>query len=117
MAPKTPSSAKRTLAAAAAAAATTKPAPSAQTQSSSTSSPATASSASTVALRTLWATYLDATPSRLKLIDAFLVFLILTGVVQFVYCVLVTSFPFNAFLAGYVRRGRLTFRPPPPPSL
>jgi len=55
---------------------------------------------STVALRTFWATYLDATPSRLKLIDAFLVYLVLTGVVQFVYCVLVTSFPFNTFLAG-----------------
>ncbi|KAF8269702.1 DAD family-domain-containing protein [Lactarius quietus] len=28
-------------------------------------------------------------------------FLILSGVIQFVYCVLVTSFPFNAFLAGF----------------
>ncbi|KAH9962415.1 DAD family-domain-containing protein [Russula dissimulans] len=95
MAPKTPSGAKRTPAASA----TPKPAPGAQSKGSS-SSPALAS-ASTAALRTLWATYLDATSSRLKLIDAFLVFLVLTGVVQFVYCVLVTSFPFNAFLAGF----------------
>ena len=53
-----------------------------------------------VALRTLWMAYLDATPARLKLVDAFLAFLVLSGVAQFAYCVLVTSFPFNAFLAG-----------------
>jgi oligosaccharyltransferase complex subunit epsilon len=51
-------------------------------------------------VHTLWTAYLDATPSRLKFIDAFLVFLVLSGVAQFAYCVLVTSFPFNAFLAG-----------------
>jgi hypothetical protein len=68
---------------------------------SSTSSPA-ATSASKVALDTLWAAYLNTTSPRLKLVDAFLVFLVLSGVIQFVYCVLVTSFPFNAFLAGCV---------------
>jgi len=69
--------------------------------SSSSSSSATATSASKVALHTLWAAYLNTTPSRLKLVDAFLVFLVLSGVIQFVYCVLVTSFPFNAFLSGF----------------
>ncbi len=59
------------------------------------------SSLSSVALQSLWNAYLDTTPSRLKFVDAFLVFLILSGVIQFVYCILVTSFPFNAFLAGY----------------
>jgi oligosaccharyltransferase complex subunit epsilon len=59
-------------------------------------------SASSTAVQTLWGAYLDKTPARLKFIDAFLVFLILSGVIQFVYCVLVTSFPFNAFLAGWV---------------
>lgn len=59
------------------------------------------SSPSSFALQSLWTAYLDSTPSRLKFIDAFLVFLILSGVTQFIYCVLVTSFPFNAFLAGY----------------
>ena len=58
-------------------------------------------SPSSVALQSLWNAYLDTTHTRLKFIDAFLVFLILSGVIQFVYCVLVTSFPFNAFLAGY----------------
>ncbi|KAF8261466.1 DAD family-domain-containing protein [Lactarius quietus] len=67
----------------------------------SSTKPAPSSSLSPVALRSLWTAYLDNTTSRLKFIDAFLVFLILSGVIQFVYCVLVTSFPFNAFLAGF----------------
>ena len=68
---------------------------------SSASAPASAlSSASTAALRTLWIAYVDATPARLKLVDAFLVFLALSGAAQFAYCVLVTNFPYNAFLAG-----------------
>ena len=75
-----------------------KPAP-AVSHSTSSSAPASVST-SALALRTLWNTYLDATPSRLKLIDSFLVFLVLSGVAQFVYCVLVTNFPYNAFLSG-----------------
>ncbi|BFZ54233.1 oligosaccharyltransferase complex subunit epsilon [Savitreella phatthalungensis] len=49
----------------------------------------------------VWKAYLRETPHRLKLIDAFLVFLIYVGVVQFAYCVLVGNYPFNAFLAGF----------------
>jgi oligosaccharyltransferase complex subunit epsilon len=75
-----------------------KPAP-AVSHSTSSSAPASVST-SALALRTLWNTYLDATSSRLKLIDSFLVFLVLSGVAQFVYCVLVTNFPYNAFLSG-----------------
>jgi len=56
--------------------------------------------ASTNAVESLWKAYSDNTPKRLKFIDSFLVFLMLSGIVQFLYCVLVTSFPFNAFLAG-----------------
>jgi len=44
--------------------------------------------------------YINATPTQLKLVNSFLVFLALLGVVQFAYCVLVTNFPYNAFLAG-----------------
>jgi oligosaccharyltransferase complex subunit epsilon len=73
----------------------------APSSSASASAPASALSfASTAALRTLWMAYVDATPARLKLVDAFLVFLFLSGAVQFAYCVLVTNFPYNAFLAG-----------------
>lgn len=54
------------------------------------------------AISALFSAYTNQTSPRLKFIDAFLVFLILGGVVQFAYCVLVTNFPFNAFLAGWV---------------
>ncbi|EGO01562.1 hypothetical protein SERLA73DRAFT_176920 [Serpula lacrymans var. lacrymans S7.3] len=60
-----------------------------------------ASSATTEAVSSLWKSYTEQTPDRLKFIDAFLVFIILSGVTQFLYCVLVTNFPFNAFLAGF----------------
>ncbi|KAI0698864.1 DAD family-domain-containing protein [Cytidiella melzeri] len=53
------------------------------------------------AVQTLLKAYNETTSSRLKLIDTFLVFLMLSGVMQFAYCVLVTNFPFNAFLAGF----------------
>ncbi|KAI0829334.1 defender against cell death 1 [Trametes gibbosa] len=49
----------------------------------------------------LWNAYYETTSTRLKTIDAFLVFLMLSGIIQFLYCILVTNFPFNAFLAGF----------------
>ncbi|KAH9843731.1 DAD/Ost2 [Rhodofomes roseus] len=60
------------------------------------SSPATTNS-----FQSLLRSYNETTLPRLKLIDAFLLFLMLSGIIQFVYCVLVTNFPFNAFLAGF----------------
>jgi oligosaccharyltransferase complex subunit epsilon len=66
----------------------------------SSSKPSPTSSEKSVAVSTLWKSYIDQTPDRLKFIDAFLAFIVLSGVLQFVYCVLVTNFPFNAFLAG-----------------
>jgi len=63
---------------------------------------AQSSSASpTDAFNSLWKAYNDNTSNRLKFIDAFLFFLMLSGVVQFAYCILVTNFPYNAFLAGF----------------
>ena len=56
------------------------------------------------AVETLWRAYVDTTPGRLKFIDSFLVFLMLSGVMQFLYCILVTNFPFNAFLAGCAQK-------------
>lgn len=53
------------------------------------------------AVESLWKAYSDNTSKRLKFIDSFLVFLMLSGIVQFLYCILVTNFPFNAFLAGF----------------
>jgi len=52
-------------------------------------------------IQALWKSYTDETPSRLKVIDSFLAFIMFSGVVQFAYCVLVTTFPYNAFLSGF----------------
>lgn len=46
--------------------------------------------------------YLTGTPSNLKIIDAYLLYVLLTGIIQFVYCLLVGTFPFNSFLAGFI---------------
>lgn len=54
------------------------------------------------AFGTLADAYRKETPVRVKLIDSFLVFLVLTGVAQFAYCILLSDYPFNSYLAGYV---------------
>jgi oligosaccharyltransferase complex subunit epsilon len=46
--------------------------------------------------------YLQSTSKKLKIIDAYLLFVLLTGVIQFVYCCLVGTFPFNSFLSGFI---------------
>ena len=46
--------------------------------------------------------YSVSTPKRLKIIDAYLLYILLTGGIQFVYCLLVGTFPFNSFLAGFI---------------
>jgi oligosaccharyltransferase complex subunit epsilon len=40
----------------------------------------------------VWNKYVDQTPQRVKLLDAFLVFLMAVGVLQFVYCVIAGNF-------------------------
>ncbi|KAI0996949.1 hypothetical protein K3495_g11233 [Podosphaera aphanis] len=45
--------------------------------------------------------YLNTTPQRIMLTDIFLAFLIIVGVLQFVYCLIVGNYPFNAFLSGF----------------
>jgi len=39
---------------------------------------------------------------RIKIIDLFLLFQLLTGLVQMAYVTLVGTFPFNSFLAGFL---------------
>lgn len=46
--------------------------------------------------------YQSRTSQRLKLVDAYLAYVMLTGIVQFVYCLMVGTFPFNSFLAGFI---------------
>uniref|UniRef100_A0A093UQE4 Dolichyl-diphosphooligosaccharide--protein glycosyltransferase subunit OST2 n=1 Tax=Talaromyces marneffei PM1 TaxID=1077442 RepID=A0A093UQE4_TALMA len=45
--------------------------------------------------------YFAQTPKRTFLLDAFMVYLVLVGGIQFVYCVVAGNYPFNAFLAGF----------------
>ncbi|CAD7078983.1 unnamed protein product [Hermetia illucens] len=49
--------------------------------------------------------YINHTPKKLKIIDAYLSYIMLTGIVQFVYCCLVGTFPFNSFLSGFISTG------------
>jgi hypothetical protein len=51
--------------------------------------------------RTLLDNY-SSIPPRLKLIDSFLLFFILSGVLQFAYRLLITAYPYNAFIGGWV---------------
>jgi oligosaccharyltransferase complex subunit epsilon len=40
----------------------------------------------------IWQNYLDITPQRTKLIDVFMAFLVVVGVLQFVYCVIAGNY-------------------------
>ncbi|KAK9472488.1 defender against death DAD protein [Dipodascopsis tothii] len=53
------------------------------------------------AISQVWSSYVTTTPKRVKLIDSFLGFLLVTGVLQFAFCLLVGNYPFNAFLSGF----------------
>lgn len=46
--------------------------------------------------------YVAYTPTRERLIDLYLGFAVLMGVLQFVYCALVGTFPFHSFLGGFI---------------
>ncbi|CAL8575238.1 oligosaccharyltransferase complex subunit epsilon [Xanthoria parietina] len=72
-------------------------------KTSLTSSSSTQSSSNNpqVILQQLWTSYQRRTPQRVKLIDVFMGFLVVVGVLQFAYCVLVGNYPFNAFLSGF----------------
>jgi oligosaccharyltransferase complex subunit epsilon len=54
------------------------------------------------ALSKLYTDYQRTTLKRLKLIDAYMFYILITGILQFVYCLLVGTFPFNAFLSGFI---------------
>ena len=46
--------------------------------------------------------YQAKTPKKLKIVDAYLGYILFTGIFQFLYCLLVGTFPFNSFLAGFI---------------
>jgi oligosaccharyltransferase complex subunit epsilon len=43
-------------------------------------------------VNTVWRRYVDGTPQRTKLLDAFMGFLVVVGVLQFVYCVIAGNY-------------------------
>uniref|UniRef100_A0A1I7WU87 Dolichyl-diphosphooligosaccharide--protein glycosyltransferase subunit DAD1 n=1 Tax=Heterorhabditis bacteriophora TaxID=37862 RepID=A0A1I7WU87_HETBA len=53
-------------------------------------------------LKKLFDDYQKTTPQKLKLIDAYMLYILLTGIAQFTYCCLVGTFPFNSFLSGFI---------------
>jgi len=53
-------------------------------------------------LTDFYAKYKSKTPQRLKLVDAYLAYVMITGIILFVYCCIVGTFPFNSFLAGFI---------------
>ncbi|KAJ1368247.1 Dolichyl-diphosphooligosaccharide-protein glycosyltransferase subunit dad1 [Parelaphostrongylus tenuis] len=53
-------------------------------------------------LKKLFDDYRQTTPGKLKIIDAYMLYILLTGIAQFVYCLLVGTFPFNSFLSGFI---------------
>eukprot|EP00918_Siedleckia_nematoides_P027622 GHVU01059539.1.p1 GENE.GHVU01059539.1~~GHVU01059539.1.p1 ORF type:complete len:169 (+),score=22.31 GHVU01059539.1:99-605(+) len=78
----------------------TKSSTTASTVKSSLGSKQAPQSAQEIALG-IWNNYVENTPQRTKLIDVFMAFLVVVGGLQFVYCVLVGNYPFNAFLSGF----------------
>jgi len=56
----------------------------------------------TVVIGKFYNEYNKKTPKKLKIIDAYLLYIVLTGVVQFLYCCLAGTFPFNSFLSGFI---------------
>ena len=69
--------------------------------SSSSSAAASSTTIGTVVSKFL-NEYVNNTPKRLKIVDCYLTYVLLTGVMQFVNCCLVGTFPFNAFLSGFI---------------
>ncbi|KAI9488213.1 DAD/Ost2 [Zychaea mexicana] len=74
-----------------------------QQQQSNMSSNSSQNKGSVLAAAQLfWTAYRKDTPASLKLIDVYLSYIMLSGIIQFVYMILAGTFPYNAFLAGFI---------------
>jgi DAD family len=49
----------------------------------------------------VYRSYVSRTPKTVKVIDVYLAFTAAVALLQFLYCSLVGTFPFNSFLAGF----------------
>jgi hypothetical protein len=89
----TPSAAAKAQSATASGTSTpSRPAPAAVAASSKSSVKFSANQSPQEVALGIWKNYLDTTPQRTKLIDVFIAFLVVVGVLQFVYCVLVGNY-------------------------
>lgn len=50
----------------------------------------------------VYTAYTKDTTKKVRILDMYLAAVLLTGIVQFAYCALVGTFPFNSFLAGFI---------------
>lgn len=46
--------------------------------------------------------YKKSATTQTKIVDLFLAFILMTGALQFLYCAIVGTFPFNSFLSGFL---------------
>ncbi|KAK1803498.1 hypothetical protein P4O66_020938, partial [Electrophorus voltai] len=46
--------------------------------------------------------YATSTLNKMKVVDAYLLYILVTGALQFLYCLLVGTFPFNSVLSGFI---------------
>ncbi|KAJ3107850.1 Dolichyl-diphosphooligosaccharide-protein glycosyltransferase subunit dad1 [Phlyctochytrium planicorne] len=53
-------------------------------------------------VQTVLKSYVEKTPTLLKLIDIYLAFVMSTGIILFVYVFLAGTFPYNSFLSGFI---------------
>jgi DAD family len=105
MAPKrNPSLSSSTTAASSATSTTTSP-PKQHYPKPSTSQPPA------LILQSLWTTYIQRTPQRIKLLDTFLAFLVALGALQFVYCVVAGNYvrPYSSPAIGQGGEGCFWF--------
>ncbi|PVV01726.1 hypothetical protein BB560_003844, partial [Smittium megazygosporum] len=45
--------------------------------------------------------YVHLTPLALRILDSYMIVCVASGIIQFVYCLIVGTYPYNAFLAGF----------------
>ncbi|KAJ3277237.1 Dolichyl-diphosphooligosaccharide-protein glycosyltransferase subunit dad1 [Blyttiomyces sp. JEL0837] len=76
--------------------------PSTSSLSSSSKSSESFLAQQTNVLSRLFSEYNKTTPQLLKIIDAYLAFVMMTGVIQFIYVVIAGTFPYNSFLSGFI---------------
>ncbi|CAB0040684.1 unnamed protein product [Trichogramma brassicae] len=50
----------------------------------------------------IWQDYKKITERKTMIIDAYLLYVLITGIIQFIYCCSVGTYPFNSFLSGFI---------------